>query len=65
MPVRPQPEGRCKHTRVKLVTEGPLYGIWLCKSCGTRHVRGTPQLSLFSLGEAQMGGRQLELGEAG
>lgn len=61
MPVRQQPASRCKHTRVRLITESPHYGIWQCKSCQARHVRGTPQLSLFSLGEAQMAGRQDEL----
>lgn len=55
------PASRCKHTRVRLITETEHYGIWQCKSCDRRNVRGTPQLSLFSLGEAQLAGRQTEL----
>lgn len=45
---------RCKHSRQRLVLERPDYGLWQCKSCDRRVARATPQLSLFSLGEAQL-----------
>lgn len=61
----PPAGSRCKHTRVRLVTEGPQYGIWQCKSCDHRVVRGQAQLSLFSLGEAQLGALQEPLPECG
>jgi len=63
MPCRQQPASRCKHTRKRLVTEGPHYGIWQCRSCSHRWVHGESQLSLFSIGEAQLGAMQEPLFE--
>ena len=60
MPCIP-PARRCKHTKMRLVTEGPSYGLWQCRKCDHRVVRGEAQLSLFSLGEAQLAARQDQL----
>lgn len=63
MPAHQQPSSRCKHTRRFLVTEGVHYGIWQCKTCPHRWIHGESQLSLFSLGEAQLGAVQEPLFE--
>lgn len=60
-----QPARRCKHSKMRLVTEGVDYEIWQCVRCDHRQCRGSAQLSLFSRGQAQLGSLQEELPATG